>query len=160
MNLDRFSVATFNLFNLQLPGRPLNPGQTPWTEAQFADKVDWTAEQLDGLDSDVVGLQELWSKDAMERVLAANADLAARYDLVADEATGTEIVCAALVRKGLLRGMAQWVHDFPAELMLESSGNDPQTPEVRVAIRGFSRPVLNFQVALRAQPPLTEVFVA
>jgi predicted extracellular nuclease len=160
MSLDRFSVATFNLFNLQLPGRPMYPGQAPWTETEFADKIDWTAEQLAGLDADVVGLQELWSREAMERALAANAGLAARYDLLADEATGAEIVCAALVRKGLLRGAAEWVRDFPAELKLESSGNDPQTPEVRVAIRGFSRPVLHFRVALRDQPPLTEVFVA
>jgi endonuclease/exonuclease/phosphatase family metal-dependent hydrolase len=159
MSLDRFSVATFNLFNLQLPGRPLNPGQRPWSDDEFSDKLDWTAEQLHGIDADVVGLQELWSREAMERVLA-HPLLAGRYDLVADEATGTTIVCAALVRKGLLRGTPRWVHDFPAELRLESSGNDPQTPEVRVTIPGFSRPVLNLQVALRDQPPLTEVFVA
>src|SRR5918999_3197751 len=108
MNLDRFSVATFNLFNLQLPGRPLNPGQKPWTEAEFADKVSWTAEQLDVLDADIVGLQELWSREAMERVLA-HPLLAESYDLVADEATGAEIVCAALVRKGLLRGTPRWI---------------------------------------------------
>ena len=73
MSLDRFSVATFNLFNLQLPGRPMNPGQTPWRDDEFNDKVDWTAEQLHDIDADVVGLQELWSREAMERVLAAPA---------------------------------------------------------------------------------------
>ena len=160
MNLDRFSVATFNLYNLQLPGDPMNPGQRPWTEEEFASKVRWTAEQLATLGADIVGLQELWSREAMERVLASDPNLAARYDLLADEATGAKIVCAALVRKGLLRGAPDWVEEFPAELRLESSGNDPQTPEVRVAIDGFSRPVLHFRVALREQPPLTEVFVA
>jgi hypothetical protein len=64
------------------------------------------------------------------------------------------------VRKGLLRGTPGWVDKFPPELRLESSGNDPQAPDVRVTIPGFSRPVLNFQVALREQPPLAEVFVA
>ena len=31
MDLEKFSVATFNLYNLQEPGKPMNRGQTPWT---------------------------------------------------------------------------------------------------------------------------------
>jgi len=41
VNRDRFSVATFNLYNLQLPGRAMNPGQRKWTEEEFAAKVAW-----------------------------------------------------------------------------------------------------------------------
>jgi predicted extracellular nuclease len=159
VNRDRFSVATFNLYNLQLPGEPMNPRQQPWTDDEFAKKVGWIARQLVSLDADLVGLQELWSREAMERVLA-DPELEGMYDLLAEEATGNKIVCAALVRKGLVRGTPRWVERFPPELRLESSGNDPQTPDVRVTIPHFSRPVLNFQVALREQPPLTEVFVA
>jgi endonuclease/exonuclease/phosphatase family metal-dependent hydrolase len=156
---DRFSAATFNLYNLQLPGVAMNPGQKPWTNEEFARKGAWIARQLGVLDADLVGLQELWSREAMERVLADTA-LETEYDLLAEPANGTKIVCGALVRKGLLRGTPRWVESFPAELRLESSGNDAQTPDVSVTIPRFSRPVLNFQVALREQPPLTEVFVA
>ena len=159
MSRDRFSVATFNLYNLQLPGDAMNPGQRPWTDDEFALKLEWIARQLTVLDADVVGLQELWSREAMERVLADPA-LDGEYDLLAGPANGRKIVCGALVRKGLLRGTPRWVEDFPPELRLESSGNDAQAPDVSVTIPGFSRPVLNFQVALREQPPLTEVFVA
>lgn len=159
MNRERFSVATFNLFNLQLPGVAMNPGQRPWTDDEFARKLEWTAGQLTALDADVVGLQELWNREAMERVLA-HAGLDGIYDLLAEPANGRKIVCGALVRKGLVRGTPRWVEAFPPELRLESSGNDAQTPDVRVSIPRFSRPVLNFQVALREQPPLTEVFVA
>ncbi len=159
MNRDRFSVATFNLFNLQLPGVAMNPGQRPWKDDEFARKLEWTARQLVVLDADVVGLQELWNREAMERVLAHPA-LDGIYDLLAEPANGGKIVCGALVRKGLVRGTPRWVEAFPPELRLESSGNDAQTPDVRVSIPHFSRPVLNFQVALREQPPLTEVFVA
>jgi endonuclease/exonuclease/phosphatase family metal-dependent hydrolase len=158
VNRARFSVATFNLYNLQLPGDPMNPGQTPWTDAEFARKVEWIAQQLTALDADLVGLQELWSREAMERVLAPELD--GEYDLLAEPANGGKIVCGALVRKGLLRGTPSWIETFPPELRLESSGNDAQTPDVRVTIPRFSRPVLHFQVALREQPPLTEVFVA
>jgi predicted extracellular nuclease len=159
MNLQNFSVATFNLYNLQLPGRRMNLGQRVWTDDEFEAKVEWTAGQLERLDADVVGLQELWSSEAMERVLAVGG-LDQRYDLLATPATGGRIVCAALVRKGLLRGEPRWVTTFPDQLRLQSGGDDAQTPEVAVNITRFSRPVLHFQVALREKPPLTDVFVA
>lgn len=159
MSLDRFSVATFNLYNLQLPGKHMNPGQVTWTEEEFALKVAWISTQIDALDADVVGLQELWSAEAMQRVLAERG-LAGRYDLLATPATGGRIICGALVRKGLLRGDARWIDRFPDEMHLQSSGNDPQTPDVSVSIRGFSRPVLNFRIGLRDDGPPAEVYVA
>jgi len=87
--------------------------------------------------------------------------LSDRYDLVADRATGARIVCAALVRKGLLRGTPRWVDRFPDGVRLESANpNDPQAPAISVTIPGFSRPVLNLQIELRDDQPETEVFVA
>lgn len=160
MGLDRFSVATFNLYNLQLPGEAMNPFQKPWTRTEFDRKVSWTARVLETVDADIVGLQELWDAEAMAEVLGRQA-LRDRYDLLAEPATGGRIVCAALVRKGLLRGTPRWVADFPDAVRLESSDSlDPQAPAISVRVPGFSRPVLHFQVALRDDPPLTEVFVA
>lgn len=158
MGLDRFSVATFNLYNLQLPGLEMNPGQF-WTQEQYDAKVEWTGRQLRELDADIVGLQELWHADAMAAVLA-HAELDGQYDLLAAPATGTKIVCAALVRAGLLRGAPAWTSAFPDALRLESTSDDPQAPDVAVRLDGFSRPVLSFDVALRDEPPLTRVFVA
>ena len=97
MKLRQFSVATVNLYNLQLPGAAMNPNQRPWTTAEFDAKVTWLAARLTALDADVVGLQELWHRDAMVAVLRA-AGLSDTYDLLADPATGDRIVCAALVR--------------------------------------------------------------
>ena len=75
MDLDRFSVATFNLYNLQLPDRAMNPGQRRWTEEEFARKAEWTAGQLARLDADIVGLQELWNREAMERMAAVDRNV-------------------------------------------------------------------------------------
>ncbi len=158
MDYERFSVATFNLYNLQLPGRPMNPRQRPWTEREYSRKLTWTADRLRELGADIVGLQELWHADAMAAALD-RANLDDDYDLLAEPATGGRIVCAALVRKGLLRGDPAWVSTFPPALRLESSTDDPQAPDVKVGISGFSRPVLIFDVALREAPPLTRVFV-
>lgn len=72
MNRKEFSVATFNLFNLQEPGKPMNRGQTPWTPQQFRMKIQWIVWQLTILTPDIVGLQELWSKEALDAVLDFN----------------------------------------------------------------------------------------
>jgi endonuclease/exonuclease/phosphatase family metal-dependent hydrolase len=157
--LRQFSVATVNLYNLQLPGAAMNPNQEPWTPSEFEAKITWLAAQLTTLDADVVGLQELWHRDAMLAVLQAGG-LSDTYDLLAEPATGARIVCAALVRRGLLHGTPRWVDRFPDGVRLEStSGDDPQAPAIAITIPGFSRPVLNFQVELRDDRPATEVFV-
>ncbi len=159
MDLDAFRVTTFNLYNLQLPGQPMHPGQRPWTETEYRRKITWVGDRLRDLRPDIVGLQELWHADAIRAALQ-RADLDDDYDVLAEPATGGEIVCAALVRKGLLRGAPQWISGFPTELHLQNTTGDPQAPEISVQIAGFSRPVLTFDVALREAPPLTRVFVA
>lgn len=161
MDLDRFSVATLNLYNLNLPGRAMYLDQEGWSQAEFDAKVDWLARQLRLLDADVLGLQELWHRDALLRVLEA-AGLDEEYDVLADPATGGGIVCAALVRRGLLTGEPEWVASFPDTVRLESSENpaDPQAPAVAVRIEGFSRPVLRFRVSPRDDAEPIHVFVA
>lgn len=161
MARDRFSVATFNLYNLQLPGERMNPGQKPWTDAEFDLKIKWTAWQLTTLDADIVGVQELWNSKALDAVLAVNPRLADDYDVLAEPATGEKIVCGALVRKGLLTDAPEWVETFPKAVRLEL-GDDPtdaQAPEIKVAIKAFSRPVLHFSVRLRDDEPDTRIFV-
>ena len=112
MKLRQFSVATVNLYNLQLPGAAMNPNQRPWTTTEFDAKVTWLAARLTALDADVIGLQELWHREALAAVLQA-AGLTDRYDLLAEPANGDRIVCAALVRRGLLHGTPRWVDRFP-----------------------------------------------
>ena len=87
MDLDRFGVATFNLYNLQLPGEAMNPRQRPWTPEEYSRKVRWAGDRLRELQADVVGLQELWHADAMREVLE-RANLDDDYDLLADAGHG------------------------------------------------------------------------
>lgn len=160
MNLQRFSVATFNLYNLQLPGLRMNPGQRVWTDEEYARKIAWIAERLRTLDADVVGLEELWHREAMEQALAL-AGLTDEYELLGDPADGRRIICAALVRKGLRTGDAEWIDVFPPAVRLESATPmDPQSPAIKVAIGNFARPVLHVRVAPRDDHPPVEVYVA
>jgi endonuclease/exonuclease/phosphatase family metal-dependent hydrolase len=159
MKLPRLSIATFNLFNLNEPGLPMYTNTAGWSQPAYDLKIDWAARQLRTLASDVFGLQELWHADALTHVLEV-AGLADQYDmLVPDAADGTRIVCAALVRKGLLQGLPEWISDFPADFVLRSKGDDPQTPQIEVNIRGFSRPVLHFKIKPRSDRAAVHVYV-
>jgi endonuclease/exonuclease/phosphatase family metal-dependent hydrolase len=62
--------ATFNAFNLAPPGARVYDNLEPITEELYQAKLDWTARQLDMLDADVVGFQEIFSQSALREVLA------------------------------------------------------------------------------------------
>src|SRR5471032_2087404 len=62
--------ATFNVCNLAPPGARLYDNLAPLTADEYAAKVAWTAAQLDQLDADVIGLQEIFSLATLRDVLA------------------------------------------------------------------------------------------
>lgn len=149
MNLTHVTIGTFNLFNLNKPGLAVYTDTTGWTQAEYDLKIAWTARQLRLMNADVFGFQEMWHADVIVDALAA-AGMSADYDLLAPpNANGKRIVCAAIIRKGLLTGSPRWIEDFPPEFVLKSGGDDPQTPDIAVTIKGFSRPVLHFTAKLR-----------
>ena len=159
MNLNKLSIATFNLFNLNEPGHAIYTDRTGWTQAEYDLKIAWTARQLQVLKSDIFGFQELWHADSLARALQSSG-LSADYDmLVPPNTLGKRIVSAAIVRKGLLAGAPEWISAFPPKFKLSSRGDDPQTPQIEVAIDGFSRPVLHFMIKPRSAHPEVHVYV-
>ncbi len=159
MNLKELSFATFNLYNLNEPGLGVYTDKDGWSQEAYDLKIAWTARQLTILKSDVVGFQELWHAASLARALDA-AGLADEYDmLVPPDADGKKIVCAAIVRKGLLTGEPDWISEFPENFALRSSGDDPQTPLIDVSIAGFSRPVGHFTIKPRTDEPEVHVYV-
>lgn len=159
MNLKQLSIGTFNLFNLNEPGLPIYTDRNGWTQAEYELKIAWTAHQLRLLKADVFGFQELWHAASLERALQSSG-LSAEYDLLVPPNTqGKQIVSAAIVRKGLLTGVPEWISAFPAKFKLGSRGDDAQTPQIEVAIKGFSRPVLHFTIKPRSAHPEVHVYV-
>src|SRR3954470_8869257 len=61
--------ATFNVCNLSQPGAKLYDNLAPLTPDEYRAKVIWTARQLDQLDADVIGFQEIFSMAALRDVL-------------------------------------------------------------------------------------------
>ena len=54
--------ATFNVCNLALPGMKYYDDQEPCTAAEYEAKTTWIAQQIDRLDADVIGFQEIFSQ--------------------------------------------------------------------------------------------------
>ncbi len=159
MKLKQLSFATFNLRNMNMPGLAIHTDSDGWSQAEFDAKIRWSAMQLTLLKPDVVGVQELWHADALNALNAA-INAGNDYDVLAPAGVqGKKIQCAALVKKGLLTGAARWVNDFPPAFALASPGNDAQTPDISVKIKGFSRPVLHFTIAPRTDSPEINIYV-
>jgi endonuclease/exonuclease/phosphatase family metal-dependent hydrolase len=159
MKLRELSIGSFNLYNLNEPGRAIYTDRDGWTQAQYDLKILWTAAQLRSLVADVIGFQELWHRASVQRAIDT-ARLTNDFELVtAPQADGSRITCGAMVRNGLRASEPEWITAFPAGFVLRSRGDDPQTPAIDVNIRGFSRPVLHFTIAPREDREPVHVFV-
>ncbi|RED12893.1 endonuclease/exonuclease/phosphatase family protein [Pontivivens insulae] len=174
-NMRDISFATFNLYNLQVPGGityDSNKPTIPDTEAGLAEyrrKIEWTAAQLVRLDAEVIGFQELWSRQALIDAFEA-AGLIDQYDLVARDAPGRGRPQVALAvrkdRKGdsqLLPG-ASWQSKFPENYKFEKvRETEGAQEEVTITLSEFSRPVLQAQIQAEGRspkPPVVTVYVA
>lgn len=96
------TLASVNLYNLQLAGKPMYPTSKPYTKAQYQDKIDWTADMLAALDADVIAFQELWSRQCLLDAFAAakDAGLEGVYDFAfIKDGSWDGIAVAAAVRE-------------------------------------------------------------
>ena len=155
----KVSFATFNLYNLHLPGQRIYSDANGWTQAEYDRKISWTARMLKTMQPRVWGFQELWHSEALEAAFQ-EAGLSNQYDILTPpHHSGNKIVCAAAVEKGLLTDAPQWIEEFPEKFMLNSSGDDPQTPDISVSINRFSRPALRFSIRPRSNSAPISVYV-
>jgi len=121
--------------------------------------MDWLSRMLSIVDADYWGFQELWHKEALEAAFGKAGILNDYHLLVPDGHDGGGIVCGGAVVKDHLVGEPEWIAAFPEKLVLESDGDDQQTPEISLSIDGFSRPVLHFKIRPRSGGETIHVFV-
>lgn len=150
----RISIATFNLLNLALPNQTTRPGSQPIDEPTFNLKVKWIGEKIAAADADLIGFQEVWSREALERCIA-EAGLRNRYTVVARDAEPGRVQVAAAIAKGFAienPEATRWIEDFPPETRLikraPRAGEPLNTMEVKIA--KFSRPILNLTLKVDA----------
>jgi predicted extracellular nuclease len=157
------SFATFNLYNLNLPGQPIYNNAGGWTQDEFDRKAAWTADKLKLLDADVIGFQECWRKEALESCFE-KAGLMDKYDIVARNLDPAGIQVALAARKGLLTGTPEWIDEFPQNARFENLREQRDAQEsVTITIRKFSRPPLKVIIQPGGddpKPPQITVYVA
>jgi len=153
------SFASFNLLNLHLPGEAIYGDTDGWDRPVYDKKLGFTAEALTRLGADVIGFQELWAPEAAQAAMDQSALADTHELLVPKDHRNNKIICAAAVRKDMLVGEPEWIEDFPDEFALQSTGDDPQQPDIAVSLSGFSRPVMHLQVQPDPRTPVIHVFV-
>ena len=142
--------ATFNVCNLAPAGAKLYDNLEPLSPAQYDAKAEWTARQIDLLDADVIGFQEIFSQAALRDVLSRTrhyrtATLAG-HDAM--DAAGRMLPTVALVSRLPLAGAGVAWTNFPAGVSVSADDNTCR----------FARAPLHVQVILPGGQ-LTDVVV-
>ncbi|WP_301546308.1 endonuclease/exonuclease/phosphatase family protein [Paracoccus saliphilus] len=153
------SFCSFNLLNLQLPGKSVYTDKDGWSGEVYDRKIDFTAGMLARMDADLFGFQELWAPKALEEAIDRAGMAESHLLLAPPDHSGNRITCAAAIRRDLLVNEPEWIVDFPSEMVLHSTGDDPQQPEISVNLERFSRPVLRLQLRPSPDTPIIEAFV-
>jgi endonuclease/exonuclease/phosphatase family metal-dependent hydrolase len=132
--------ATFNVCNLAPPGAKLYDNLEPLTAAQYEAKLDWTARQLDQLDADVIGFQEIFSQGSLREVLSRTRHYReaalAGFDTEGGERLTPQV---ALVSRLPLAAPAQSYAGFPDGVAMPAGSRDGDS---------FARAPLHAQVVL------------
>ena len=142
--------ATFNVCNLAPAGAKLYDNLEPLSPAQYDAKAEWTARQIDLLDADVIGFQEIFSQAALRDVLSRTrhyrAAALAGHDAM--DAAGRMLPTVALVSRLPLAGAGVAWASFPAGVSVSADDNTCR----------FARAPLHVQVILPGGQ-LTDVVV-
>lgn len=133
-------VTSANLMNLALPHRSFYPNQPPYDAADYERKIDWLGGQMQRLNADIAGFQEVWD----EAALKAAADRSGlRYDHVL--APGAEIGAEGTPRVGLATRLQL---DSVASIAEFAVNERVMVPDLGEHGR-FERPVLHATLRLK-----------
>jgi predicted extracellular nuclease len=131
--------ATFNVFNLAPAGAKLYDNLLPCTEDEYEAKIDWTARQIDLLDADVIGFQEIFSQGALKLALSRTRNYRDAFHVGFDPDPEAERLTPSLALVSRLPLAAPGVAHalFPSGVAMPAGSRDPDR---------FARPVIHAQV--------------
>ncbi len=138
-------VATCNLLNLALPGQVTYANQAPIDAGDFELKRDWLGGLFARLQADVIGVQEVWHRDALVAAVHASG---LRYPTIL--VPGAETGATGTPRVGLVTRRPVDAIDSVAHF---PDGCSVEVPELG-AINRFERPVLRARLRSETGGPL------
>lgn len=137
MDLTTFKVGTFNLYNLALPNLTFHR-YLQYQTHEYELKKTWVAQQLERMQADIVGFQELIHPEALLETL----NLAKGYEginLIIPETEENKPRLALASKFPILD--YQIFTDFPSQAHFNVQG-------VNIPFKKFSKPILSVRVAL------------
>jgi len=84
----KIKVASFNLFQFCAPPYSWYIKKDKFTSEQWDKKTNWIKEQIEKMDCDIIGFQEVFSKDELEKICK---ELGYNYFVMVDEAKKDKI---------------------------------------------------------------------
>ncbi len=147
MDVKRFKIGTFNLYNLVLPKKKYY-GHRQYSPDDYRKKIDWIGAQLGWMGADLVGFQEIFHRAALEEALQASG-LYERAEVLVGQSRTQGPVVGLVSRFPVLD--YEFIAKFPPQARLEM--NDTPVP-----LDTFSRPVLCARLKLPTGQPVL-VFV-
>ncbi len=169
-----FKIASFNCFNLVRPG-VLYYNKPAYSEEEYREKRDWSAQLLERTQADLVGFQEVFHEEALKDLVARVPTLtggtvvalgANREENEIAGTTNPAMPRARMPKVGLATTLevleTAEIKSFPSSTDLRFPDVDPVTGEetlVELPLRSFQRPVLKARVMLPNRLAAT-VFVA
>jgi endonuclease/exonuclease/phosphatase family metal-dependent hydrolase len=138
--------ATFNVCNLALPGVKFYDDQIPYSQDEYEAKTAWIAQQLDRLDADVIGLQEIFSQSALKDVLAKTTLYRDATHIGFDPKSNADHLTpsVALISRLPVVGNGDALTQLPNELSVV-------LPGVTNPVTHFTRPILRVRVQATAE---------
>jgi len=133
----RFRIGTFNLYNLALPERRYYNRQ--YSQSDYQQKIAWIGAQLNRLQSDILGFQEIFHAEALQAALRASGQHGDSHLLVANETGDSPVV--GLTTRFKIEGY-ETIAEFPNKAKLEIDN-------MTIPITTFSRPVLRARLQIR-----------
>lgn len=136
-------VSTLNLLNLASAGKKYY--NRTYNQTEYDKKVKWLSGQLNDIDADIIGFQEIFHREAIEEVLEKSG-VYRDADFVMENSEGNRPVVGCVSRFPIEK--YDIFNAFPEESILNIDlGGDKQN--IELPFKHFSRPVLRAKIRLR-----------
>ncbi|TAE76102.1 MAG: endonuclease/exonuclease/phosphatase family protein [Bacteroidetes bacterium] len=133
-----FRVGTFNVLNLILPNQ-IYYGKEKYTQEQYDKKIAWIAQQLDNMQVDIVGFQEVFSEEALKDVLQKTQNLKNAHIFVAKNSENDKPSVAVVSRFPITNTQSHLQLEVP--VALEGMEAMP--------VEKFTRPILEVEIEVK-----------
>lgn len=133
-------IGTFNALNLIMPETTYYNSRR-YTQEEYALKKGWMQEQLRRMNADIVGFQEVFSKRALEEVVAGVPKFKDAHVVIADMDNNPECSdspSVALVSRFPITDY-EVITTFPEQLVVDG---------MTIPFKKFSRPILKARIRL------------